>query len=470
MNTIAFVAGVNNYSEYRVLPSAQRDAEDIASLFDSLEYKVYRSIDDEHDIAKQKFDEFLDDLLNNDYEAAIFYFAGHGTQVIMDDCLMFKDAPSERGISGSNLKNKSFVLDDIIKDMRIKMDDHVDILILDCCRDGRGTSLNSDISLKEIPFQTFLAFATTAGDTALSHVATNHGYFTESFLSQFDENDNIESIFKRVRADVYDKCGKLSWVHTCLVNDVFLNRGKESKYLCKPYSHDAYHDIEFHSSNLELDAAIKEMKILNYYHQRDAITDFKANVENATIDDKFVYGRNLWQSLVGGCFAAGNELLPVSIRKYNDGNVNHVLNGALYEMYFDKHDNPRHNIKGLRFANVLTRLMTEAAFENSKEFIKEALDETEVKFRFRIDNPQTVPVILNLKDAFEENAIGEKIYCVQNIIANGNDIKEEVFKDRKPVSKIFLKDNFQSILQVPKEYIRISGTRCEDNAILVKKE
>lgn len=470
MNTIAFVAGVNNYSEYRVLPSAQRDAEDVALLFDSLEYKVYRSIDDEHDVAKQKYDDFLDDLQNNDYEAAIFYFAGHGTQVIMDDCLMFKDAPSERGRSGSNLKNKSFVLDDIIKDMRMKMDNHVDILILDCCRDGRGTHLNSDISLKEIPFQTFLAFATTAGDTALSHVATNHGYFTESFLSQFNENFDIELIFKRVRADVYERCGKLSWVHTCLVNDVFLNRGKESKYLCKPYSHDAYHDFEYHSSNLELDAAIKEMKILNYYHQRDAIREFKAYIGYATIDDKFVYGRNLWQSLLGGCFAASNELLHANIRTYNDGNTNHVLNGALYEMYFDKHDNPRQKIKGLRCANVLARLMAEAEFENSKKFIKEALDETEVKFRFRVDNPQTVSVILNLKDTFEENAIGEKIYFVQNIIANGNDIKEEVFKDRSSVSKTFLKEYFQSILQVPKDYIKISGTRCEDDAILVNKE
>ena len=105
-----------------------------------------------------------------------------------------------------------------------------------------------------------------------------------------------------------------------------------------------------------------------------------------------------------------------------------------------------------------------------KKFIKEALDETEVKFRFRVDNPQIVSVILNLKDTFEENAIGEKIYFVQNIIANGNDIKEEVFKDRSSVSKTFLKEYFQSILQVPKDYIKISGTRCDADAILVNME
>lgn len=468
MNTIAFVAGVNNYAEYRVLPSAQKDAEDVADLFDSLEYKVYRSIDDEYEVAKNKFYAFLDDLQEHKYDAAIFYFAGHGSQVIMDDCLMFKDAPTERGVSGRNLKDKSLVLDEVIKEMRVKTDNHVDILILDCCRDGRGCSLNSDVSLKEIPFQTFLAFATTAGDTASSHVATNHGYFTESFLSQFNEQNDIESIFKRVRADVYNGCGKLSWVHTCLINDVYLDRGKESKYLNKPYSHDAYHDCEFQTSCQALAAAISEMKVLNYYHQRDAVKAFKADIANANNDDKFVYGRNLWQSYVGGCIASENELRQ--IQRYSEGNKNHVLNGALYEMYFDKNDSPRSKIKGLNSASVLANIIAKAEFVDSRTFIKKSLDERDVTFRFRIDNPQVVSVILNLKDTYETNAIGEKIYYVQSIVVDGNNIKNELFKGRMTIDKAFLKDYLQPILQIPKEYIKLGGTRCEDNSILVKEE
>lgn len=470
MNTIAFVSGVNNYAEYRILPSAQKDAEDVADLFDSLEYKVYRSIDDEYDVARHKLFVFLDDLQRNNYDAAIFYFAGHGTQVLMDDCLLFKDAPSERGYSGRDLKDKSLVLDDIIKQMREKMDHHVDILILDCCRDGRGCSLNSDISLKEIPFQTFLSFATTAGDTANTHVATNHGYFTESFLSQFNEHDDIETIFKRVRADVYKQCGKLSWVHTCLIDDVYLDRGKESRYLDKPYSRGAYHDSEYQASCQEIATAITEMKVSNYYRQRDAIPLFKANIGNASNDDKFVYGRNLWQSLVGGCYASQNELRPAIIRKYSNGNKNHVLNGALYEMYFDRHDRPRLAIKGLREASILVNLMADTEFEESKNFITNALDESGTKFSFRIDNPQVVSVILNLKDSYETNAIGEKIYYVQSVIVEGNNIKEVLFKDRMTIDKTFLKEYLQPILQVPKEYIKLVGTRLEDNAVLVKEE
>lgn len=470
MNTIAFVAGVNNYTEYRVLPSAQKDAEDVAELFDSLDYKVYRSIDDEYDVAKQKFYAFLDDLQDNSYDAAIFYFAGHGTQVIMDDCLMFKDAPSERGNSGRDLRDKSLVLDNIIKEMRVKIDNHVDILILDCCRDGRGCFLNSDISLKEIPFQTFLAFATTAGDTASTHAATNHGYFTESFLNQFNENEDIETIFKRVRADVYNGCGKLSWVHTCLVNDVCLDRGRESCYLGKPYSHDAYHDCEYHPSCQELSEAISEMKVLNYYHQREAIKAFKASIGNATDDDKFIFGRKLWQSCIGGCYASREELLPATIRKYSDGNKNHVLNGALYEMYFDKHDSLRQKVKGLGGASLLVNLMAIAEFEDSKKFIEKALNEAEAKFRFRIDKPQPVSVILNLKDTYETNAIGEKIFYVQSIVVDDINIKEALFKGRMTIDKAFLKDYLQPLLQVPKEYIKLGGTRCDENAILVKEE
>lgn len=114
--------------------------------------------------------------------------------------------------------------------------------------------------------------------------------------------------------------------------------------------------------------------------------------------------------------------------------------------------------------------MADTEFKESKNFITNALDESGTKFSFRIDNPQVVSVILNLKDSYETNAIGEKIYYVQSVIVEGNNIKEVLFKDRMTIDKTFLKEYLQPILQVPKEYIKLVGTRLEDNAVLVKEE
>lgn len=468
MNTIAFVVGVNDYEHFNKLPSAKNDAEAMAKLFDSLEYKVYSAIDETYDETNRIFNSYIEDLFCYDYEAAIFYFAGHGTQIMLDDCLILKDTPAERGYSGKSLKDKSLVLHDIVNDIRAAQGNHVCICILDCCRDGRGLGANTDVSLKDIPYQTFFAYATTAGDKASTHVASNHGYFTESILSKFNEHDELEVIFKRVRADVYGGCGKLSWVHTSLINNVYLNRGKESKYLCKPYSHDAYHDSEYQASSEELAKAISEMKVINYDHQRDAIQAFIANIAKATDDDKFVYGRNLLQSFDGGCIDSGIELK--NIHKYSEESNNHVLNGALYEMYFDKNDTLRTKIKGLGVASILAKFILNDDFAESKKFIKNALDEKDANFRFRIDNPQKVSVILNLKDSYETNDIGEKIFYVLSILVEECNVMDDVFKGRTTINKAVLKDYLQQILQIPKDFINFGGTRCDETSVLIIEE
>lgn len=467
MEIIAFVAGVNNYAEYPLLPSSQADAENMVGLFQSLQYKVYPSIDDTYEIAQKKFYAFIDDLRRNDYDGAIFYFSGHGSQVVCDDCLLFKDSPLERGLAGGDLKMKSMQVKDVVSEMHVKMDNHFDIIILDCCRDGKGAG-QSDLMIKQIPFQTLFAYATTSGDKARTNLKTNQGYFTEAFLKHFDSEQDIETIFKKVRSDVYIGCNKLSWVHTCLVDEIKLTPGKEACFFDKLYTHDSYFDKEYKGSTADINHAIELMRVRNYYHQNDGIKLFKANKKTSTKEDQFVYGRNLWQAAVGDCYLAKNEITIAALKAYSAGDQNHVLNGILYEVYFNSGNSIRRRLKGLSLLKILVPIISDKTFEVSRDFIRKELNYFDAPINFRIDKPVVQTVVLNLKDTYTEDVIGQHVYQLTSLMYNNKDILSEILWLFGSMNKSELKAELSDLLQIPREYINIAGTKIGDADVIIK--
>ena len=79
MKTIAFVIGNNDYFEGAQLKCAVNDASEIANIFRRLGYDVCKKLNIKSEDCSGILREFEDQI--KDYDASIFYFAGHGFEL-----------------------------------------------------------------------------------------------------------------------------------------------------------------------------------------------------------------------------------------------------------------------------------------------------------------------------------------------------------------------------------------------------
>lgn len=79
MKTIAFVIGNNDYFEGAQLKCAVNDASEIAKIFRRLGYDVREELNIKSEDCSRILTDFEDQI--KDYDASIFYFAGHGFEL-----------------------------------------------------------------------------------------------------------------------------------------------------------------------------------------------------------------------------------------------------------------------------------------------------------------------------------------------------------------------------------------------------
>ncbi len=78
MKTLALVVGNNNYSKNAKLENAINDAKAISEIFEKLGYDVIFKEDMSNADCSELLSQFEEKI--NNYDASIFYFAGHGFQ------------------------------------------------------------------------------------------------------------------------------------------------------------------------------------------------------------------------------------------------------------------------------------------------------------------------------------------------------------------------------------------------------
>lgn len=79
---------------------------------------------------------------------------------------------------------------------------------------------------------------------------------------------------------------------------------------------------------------------------------FHQEFKQMSEDDKFVIGRNILQAAVGGCWKCEEELTYSKLKLYNNKGNNAVLDGILYEMYFNSNNEFRNQkVKGIDFVS-----------------------------------------------------------------------------------------------------------------------
>jgi hypothetical protein len=359
------------------LINPSNDAESISRRLEALSFScmlLKNASISQMDASIKAFSEEL-----KDSDVGLFFFAGHGMQIDGENYLTAIDTDF---YDENAAKYSSHQLSRII-DVLEKGTNSTSIVILDACRNNpyerqwRGVG-SRGLAPVYAPKGTIIAFATSPGQVALDGNG-NNGRFTSALLSHIDtQNLTIEDFLKRVRNTLSASTAgrQTSWEHTSLMGDFFFNTSILTGEFVAEYSKEACADALFDTSGARsVFDIIRKLKSYNWYTQNPAVNSISsAALLGADKNDLFVLGRNLYQSACGGSTAALAALSSLGsfLAKLEDEVSFHILNGMLFEIYFNSSGRLRMSKKTQRMEELLA-LEDDISFARSFEFIRQAL-------------------------------------------------------------------------------------------------
>lgn len=410
MNALALVIGNNNYQYTTKLDNAVNDAKSISDALVRLGYHVDFVYDCSQRVFGLKIAEFAEKLKS--YDIGLFFYSGHGLQIEGKNYLTGIDTDFN---DAEPAKFTSILLDEILRSMQAS-DLKIKIVILDACRDNpfadkyRGLS-NNGLAPVYAPKGSIIAFSTSPGERAKDAGGNNHSVYTASILKHIeDKNIPIEDFFKRVRTSVFTLSGgkQLSWEHTSLIGDYYFNSGLLIQSVDIPYTTDVVADSNFISKGSPAEIIIEKLRTIDWYIQKPAFESFKyLNPEKIDKNIQFLLGRNILQVATGGEYTALDyfDYLGRNIEKWTINGENHLLNGILYEIYFDSNGRLR---QGFNFKSSLLDkvclLEEDVRYKSSFDFINHLLQPLR-DYLFYI--PSSRPVNLPLELTFSKHIVDE---------------------------------------------------------------
>lgn len=461
MKTLALVIGNNDYLvESSKLENAVNDAKAIKEVFEKLNYDVIYKENSTAEEDASLLLEFKDRL--ETYDASIFYFAGHGFQFKGENYLASISCPVEQPneqICGRTCIRMAEITD-IIKDAPTK----VNIIIIDACRKSFERGGSTSFAQINAPEGTIIAFSTSPGEGAKDGGMEGHSMYTGVLLKYIGrESLLVEDLFKKVRKTLYTLSGgaQTSWEHTSLVGDFYFNAGQLVHSVDIPYDESVVKDRTYISKGDDIDVIILDLKACDWHKQNPAITRLKRILPSSIDKNKqFIIGRNILQS---SSYAHESinfmEKLGSNLAKYTTKGENHILNGILYEIYFDSNgDFRRGKLKTYNIDKVF-ELRHFPEFEQSFIFINKALEP------FRNDLyyiPTKDDSMIDIDVLAEEGIVdlfGEKkeVQSIKTIVVNGKDITKSINMLCPPVvNPLYLKKKLVEFLVAPIELINVN--------------
>lgn len=471
MNALALVVGINNYHlDKNKLDNAVNDSKEIGDKLLQLGYVVINEINCTTSGFATVISEFSE--LLEKFDIGLFFFAGHGLQIDGENFLCATDTDFT---DNRVVKYTSIPLNQLLSDMN-KANPKVKIVILDACRNNpypdsfRGT-FNKGLAPIYAPKGTIIAFSTSPGEAALDGGGGTNSIYTSAILKHIDDkNIQIEEFFKRVRTSVFTMSGEkqLSWEHTSLIGDYFFNSGQLVHSIDLPYDSDVVADSNYTIKDSDVDQIIERLKTQDWYKQSPAFNKFKGlNVESVDSNMQFLLGRNILQTLEGGEFGTVNYFQNIgsNLSKWNIEGANHVLNGILYEIYFDSKGRLRQgmNFKSSHIDEIYA-LEDDSRYKSSFDFINRQLQPfKEYVFYIPSSKPVNLPVEIVLEQ-YPKTKTGKKSksFSLASIKYQNNELLELNEDDYVSYSLLDFYQKVSSSLCIPHKRLTISINFSED--------
>ncbi|TDW97122.1 caspase family protein [Dinghuibacter silviterrae] len=378
-NALALVIGVNDYQHTTKLKAAVKDATDVADKLMSLGFTVMRCFEPTNQALQNAIMQFGGDLPN--YTYGLFYFAGHAMQ--LDDGHNYLMGVDTHVARPPDVQSTAIKLAALLNYLQWAKNE-VNIVILDACRDNpfpswARTSQERGLAAVNAPKGTLIAFSTSPGERASDIGPHGNGLYTSCLLKHIgDQNIPVEEFFKRVRTSLYvlSKGTQTSWEHTSLIGQFFFNSGKLIHAGTLPYAADMIADGQYQPDDSEFGQIITQLKSYNFDTQNIGVRSF-AHMPPATFsdDEQFLFGRNLLQTACGGSYPAKDkfEKLGPWLKNYTNNGQNHMLNGMLFEIYFNSKGQFRQENFKIGFITEIFALRSDPAFGDAFTFIVDQL-------------------------------------------------------------------------------------------------
>ena len=463
MNALALVIGNANYNEPSFkLDNPVNDANAMADKLMKLGFIVEKATNYNIDELGFAYDSFIGEL--EKYDCGLFFFAGHGFQI---DGINYLTATDLSITSMYSIKRTSLSLDEVLNGMQ-KSSAKLNIVIIDACRDNplpaNYRSLSRGLATIKEAQGTIIAFSTSPNSTAKDSGAGDNSVYTEALLNHLnDSNIEIEEFFKRVRTTVYNLTNERQepWYHTSFTGNFSFNSGQLIHSVDLPYAYEFVADKNFVSNGSDADKVIEGLKILHWSDQKTAIIKLgKIHISDIDKNQLFLIGRNILQSAIGEEFNCQKfiENLNSKLAYYNRDGENHLLNGVLFEIYFNSEGKFREKDFKTGYIDEIFKLQTNKDFKPSFDFINNQLQPFR-DYLFYI--PSSSPISLPIEIVFEEfewEFLSEKKldYKVKSIKYKITEILEPYDNSHWYMSYKDFKEKLSNQLAVPSSLLTIS--------------
>lgn len=333
--------GINEYSDsnLNILKNAVNDADDMADKLFDLGFVVIKITNCSKLELNLAIDRFSNELKR--YDVGLFYFSGHAFQINGENCLASADSKMNNDVYARETTVSLRFIIELMEASKVQ----IKIVILDACRNNplpgnfRGASTN--LAPVHAPQGTLIAFSTSPGERAEDNGMGRNSIYTGSILKHIDDPDiPIEALFKQVRISVVTLSRELQtpWEHTSLVGNFYFSSGGLVHASALPYDRVAVTDEVFESDGSEIQQIIEDLNGTDFRYQNsasDKISGFAYDPNDISM--LFLLGRKLLSAAHFGAFHSIKKMehLDRWVHRFNHDEENHVLNGILFEIYFD---------------------------------------------------------------------------------------------------------------------------------------
>jgi hypothetical protein len=205
---LALVIGISNYNNTLKLENPVNDARLIASSLKEVNFEVILKEDVSKKDLADAIKVFSNKLIDSNYEAGFFYYAGHGIQVENTNYLVPIDANIDQENDKYEVAEKCYSVQRLMSYFNSeRLSDKVLISVLDACRNNpfiRNRSIGEGgLSKIDAVSGSLIAYSTEPGKVALDGKGKANSIYSEVLSKNLKTpNLTLEEVFKNVRTEV----------------------------------------------------------------------------------------------------------------------------------------------------------------------------------------------------------------------------------------------------------------------------